>query len=300
MTSNIDSLIKTFFCSLLTTSDITPDISEYTILVSQLGLRAGGLGILCPHTQAAPDVVITMAFARRNALQGFCIHEDHPNFPIHPTIGALFDISTNTTSKILQLFHCLLPHIAEVTCAPSIPPSDCINQLLTSVSPKSAQSKIKLHLNKHLSHSLHNKVFSNAPNHFHLLPSLLSSQTSYPFIELCCSNPHNRLLNWQFNTGIKHKLCVPLYPTTNQPIWTCGTVVNIFGDHIFKCRRICKIGVHNAIHDGFAHALAPVLSTARCVPPNSTVDRNPSFTSHLTLTLFRSISPLTHIQPHHL
>ena len=31
--------------------------------LSQLGLRAVGLSLLCPHTRAAPDFVITMAFA---------------------------------------------------------------------------------------------------------------------------------------------------------------------------------------------------------------------------------------------
>ena len=148
-------------------------------------------------------------------------------------------------------------------------------------------------------HSLYNNVFSNAPNQFHLLPSLLSSQTSYPFIGLCRSNPHNRLLNWQFDTGITQKPRLPLHPTTNQPICACGTIVDIVGDHIFKCKHICKIGVHNAIRDGFAHALARALSTAGFVPPNSTVDTEPYFTSHLILTPIRLTSPLTHIQPHH-
>ena len=91
-----------------------------------------------PTHTAAPDFVIKMVSACRNALQEFCIHKALPNFTIHPTISALFDISTNTTSKILQRIHCLLPQIAEVTCAPSIPPSNCINHFLTSVSPKSA------------------------------------------------------------------------------------------------------------------------------------------------------------------
>jgi hypothetical protein len=102
LTSNIDSIIKAFFCSLFTTADITPKIPEYSILISQLGLRASGLGILCPRTRVAPDFAITMASARRNALHGFRIHKDLPNFPIHQTIGTLFEISTNTTSKILQ------------------------------------------------------------------------------------------------------------------------------------------------------------------------------------------------------
>jgi hypothetical protein len=54
-------------------------------------------------------------------------------------------------------------------------------------------------------------------------------------------------------------------------------MVYIFGDdnHIFECTRICKIGVHNAIHDGFAYALAPALSTGGYVLPNTTVDMEP-------------------------
>ncbi len=99
-------------------------------------------------------------------------------FSIGQTIGALlFDVSTNATSKILQRFHCILPHIAEVACTPSIPPTDRINHFLTLVSPKCALSRIKLHLNDYITHSLYNEVFTNAPDQFHLLPSLLSPQT---------------------------------------------------------------------------------------------------------------------------
>jgi hypothetical protein len=71
LTSNTNSIIKAFFTLLLTTADITLDIPKYAILISQLGLRAGGLGLLCPRTRAAPDFVITMASAHRNALHGF-------------------------------------------------------------------------------------------------------------------------------------------------------------------------------------------------------------------------------------
>jgi len=53
-------------------------------------------------------------------------------------------------------------------------------------------------------------------------------------------------------------------------------MVDIFGDHIFKCTRICKIGVHNAIRDVFAHQLAPALSIAGYVLPNTTVDMEPN------------------------
>jgi hypothetical protein len=73
-----------------------------TILISQLGLASGGLGILCPRTRAAPDFVITMTAAIRNAQQGFRLHHDLLSFKLHQSLSNLFQTSTNPTSHILQ------------------------------------------------------------------------------------------------------------------------------------------------------------------------------------------------------
>ena len=140
----------------------------------------------------------------------------------------------------------------------------------TRVLSKSAHSRIKLNCSDNiLSQSLHQEDYSQAPEHFHLLPSLLSSQTSYPLIiGLGRRNPHNRLLNWQFDTSIKQKLHVPLYPSPTQPICACGVAINKFGGHVFKCIHICKVGAC------FTQtlALAPALSTAGYTLPHSTID----------------------------
>jgi hypothetical protein len=86
------------------------------------------------------------------------------------------------------------------------------------VSPKSARSRLKIHLNGYLSHSLYNDVFSDAPDHFHLLPSLLSSQTSYPLIGLCQSNQHNRTSSTGNLTQLSNRNYNSLYTRlpTNQ------------------------------------------------------------------------------------
>ena len=101
LTSYIDSVIKAFFTSVITTSDLTPDIPKYPILISQLGLCAGGLGFLCPRTCAAPDFVITMKFACQNALQGFHIHKDLPNYLMHPTIRLFYEDPLSLTTDRL-------------------------------------------------------------------------------------------------------------------------------------------------------------------------------------------------------
>jgi hypothetical protein len=87
------------------------------------------------------------------------------------------------------------PTIANIACTPSVPTPNRIRHFLSSVSPLSAQSRIKHHCSDHLWRALHHKVYSNATEHFHLLPSILSPQTGYPLIALCCSITENRLDN---------------------------------------------------------------------------------------------------------
>jgi hypothetical protein len=98
LTSNIDDIISTF----LTTLTNQPTIPPSAILISQLGLASGGLGILCPRTRAAPDFVMTMTAAIRNAQQGFRLHHDLLSFKLHQSLSNLFQTSTNPTSHILQ------------------------------------------------------------------------------------------------------------------------------------------------------------------------------------------------------
>jgi hypothetical protein len=134
---------------------------------------------------------------------------------------------------------------------------------------------MKPHCSKYITHSLHQEMYVKSPENFHLLPSLLSPQTSYPFIGLCCSLPSNQLANWEFTTVLKRKLRIPLFPPDSTPLCACGTPLDPFGDHVFKCTRICKIGTHSFICNGFARALTPALTTAGFILPNSTADVEP-------------------------
>ena len=92
---------------------------------------------------------------------------------------------------------------------------------------------------------------------------------------MCLSLPSNRLANWEFSSAIRRKLRLPLFSPPSKPYCACGTALNPFGDHIFQCTRICKIGVHNFIRDGFARALTPALATAGFLPLGSSIDVEP-------------------------
>ena len=139
LTTAIDRITHDFFASLL---DL-PSIPEYSTLISQISLRHGGLGILCPRTRAAPDFVITMTSALRNASCGFRIHKNLPPFTVHSSLGDLFDSVANPELLILRRFHILLPLIANIACPPSTPNPNCVDYFLHSVSPHSARDRIK-------------------------------------------------------------------------------------------------------------------------------------------------------------
>ncbi len=84
-----------------------------------------------------------------------------------------------------------------------------------------------------------------------------------------------RLPPWIFNPALKCKLRLPLFDETDKPFCPCGRHNDPFGDHIFQCRRINKIGAHNFIRDGFANTLGPLLTTAGYLLPSSTLDIEP-------------------------
>ena len=272
LTLGIESIIVSFLESLLPSS--TP-LTAAALLISQVSLSNGGLGLLCPRARAAPDFVLTLRTAIKNARAGFTLHRDLLPFKLHHTLSDLFNRSSNPSSLILQRYHCLLPDIASVACGPSTPPATRTSHFLTSVSTNSARDRISAHCSSSIIQDLYHEVYTSSPQDIHLLPSLLSPQTSYPLISMCRSIPTNRLPPWIFNPCLKRKLRLPLFAPGALPVCPCGTSVDPFGDHLFQCRRICKIAVHNAIRDGFATALVPLLSSAGYILPSSKFEIEP-------------------------
>ena len=100
---------------------------------------------------------------------------------------------------------------------PSTPTTERTTHFLSSISEKSARSRIKQHCSDYLWTELHHEIYNTAPEHLHLLPSLLSPQTSYPLISLCRSQPSHRLPPWIFIPACKRKLRLPLFEPTDKP-----------------------------------------------------------------------------------
>ncbi len=236
LTNATDEILQSFLQMLLNVQHL-PDNAT---LISQLGISAGGLGLLCPRLCAAPDFVLTMTLVCRRATLGFHLHKDlHPHI-LHPSLSALFTTTSNPSSLILQCLHCLFPHIASVGYSLTTPQSTCIHAFVTSVSLNSAHNRIKTYCTTYLNNATHHEFCAHAPEHLHLLPGILSPHTSHPLIALCRSNPSNQLAPWIFDIYIKCKLRLPIYDANTKPYCPCVQRLDPYGDHIFQCKRICK------------------------------------------------------------
>jgi hypothetical protein len=165
------------------------------------------------------------------------LHHNQDTLPLHlhPSISDLYRQTTNPQSIHLQRYFTLLPQIGPIGCPEKCPDKEKIHLFETSLSYHSAQSRIKDHSANILLGQLYTEVQSNAPEHLHLLPSILSPQTSYPLISLNRSNPHNRLPNWATRIALQRKLRLPVYDPDNTPTCKCGAKLDCWGDHTFKC-----------------------------------------------------------------
>ena len=261
LTSGIDDITSMFFTNLLQLPQST-QLPQLAILISRLNVNAGGLGIINPSLRAAPDFVINMSASIRRTTLGFSINRDILPIRLHTSITKLFSYTDNTSSKCLQRYNGLLPHIAPLCCSAKCPSNEHIIAFESRTSPKSARH----HLKKRIGAIITNQIYTEAANdnntHLHLIPSILSPQTSYPLVGMCRSKQQNRLPNWMTEFAIKRKLRLPLYKTTHPPICKCGTTHDIYGDHAFKCKRISKTQSHHIIRDSWAEALQPALATA--------------------------------------
>ncbi len=226
----INSLLHSFLRSTLgmNNNDYLP---TYAILIAHINTNKGGLRMLNASIRAAPDFILNMMFSKQRALHGFTINKDIPPI-LHTSISDLYTQSTNTHSIHLQQYALLLPQIGPICCHDQCPQNNCLKMIETSLSYHSACSRIKNYNGKILLGQLYTEVTHNAPEHLHLLPSILLPQTSYPLMNLARSLPRNCLPNWATKIALQQKLQLPVYDPNNTPICRCGTKFDCWRPHI--------------------------------------------------------------------
>jgi hypothetical protein len=122
-------------------------LSHHALLIAQLSLYAGRLGILDPRTSAIPDFMLTLTTSTQHAANRIYLNKHLNNVHIHPTIAALYSTNTNPHSLILKRFHFhhILPNIVTSSCPPTIPRTDLAHYFFTTLSPHSACGRLKKH-----------------------------------------------------------------------------------------------------------------------------------------------------------
>ena len=167
-------------------SDIigVPTLPHHALLITQLCIKAGGLGILDPRTRAIPDFILTFTTSTRHATRGIHLNKHLNNVHLHPTIAELYSTTINPDSLILKRFHHILPNIVISSCPPTTPRTDLADYFLNTLSPHSARGRLKKHSTNIVTAELYNYVYEHENAHFTLLPSILSSHTSYLLIAM--------------------------------------------------------------------------------------------------------------------
>ncbi|EJK61685.1 hypothetical protein THAOC_17780, partial [Thalassiosira oceanica] len=84
LVEDIEELLRSFLSELLDEAEI-PD---HTILICQLGLKQGGLGLLHPASRAVSDFIVSMNKAQFSARNGFKIWKDAVpvTVKLHPSL----------------------------------------------------------------------------------------------------------------------------------------------------------------------------------------------------------------------
>ena len=271
LTTGIDTITSRFFQELLglPANETLPEIPT---LISRLNVNKGGLGIINPSLRAAPDFVINMATCIRRTTSGFQINKDIQPVTLHPSITVLFSLVDNPSSNCLRRYNGLVTQIAPLCCSPKCPADEHINAFETRLSPKSARDNLKHAVGMIMTNQIYTEASTSDDELIHLIPSILSAQTSYPLVGMCRSKQHHRLPNWMMDFSIKRKLRLPIYNRDNPPFCKCGAKHDIYGDHAFCCKRISKTQAHHTIRDSWATALQPALATAGYIRQSSKLD----------------------------
>jgi hypothetical protein len=159
-----------------------------------------------PQTRAIPDFMLAFTSSTRHATNGIYLNKYLNNLHLHLTFSALYSTTTKPHSIILKLYHHILPHIVTSACPPTILQTDLAKCFLTTHTPHSAHGRLKKHSTAIVTAELYNHVFEHENDHFHLLPSILSSHTPYPLIAMSRSCVKHRLTPLTFLLCIRRKL----------------------------------------------------------------------------------------------
>ena len=101
LTKQIDATISKFLATLVGRESIP----NYALIISQISLGLGGLGLLNPRHRAAPDSMTNMAVAMKMANDGISFNPDLKQYHFCHSVTELYLPYQNPCSNYLHRFH---------------------------------------------------------------------------------------------------------------------------------------------------------------------------------------------------
>ena len=154
-----------------------------------------------------------------NVLQGIRTHKDLLPRQLDPALDKLFTLESNLTSVLLQRIHSVIPNVS------TIPRESCSQYFLDKLSPTSYKSRLKKVANCFQQYTLYNTFYNDNQENIHLLPSILSSTTSYPLVGMNRSINNHRLNGTKCQIMLRRKLRLNVFP--HEFPCTCGNFTTL-------------------------------------------------------------------------
>ena len=241
-TAEVQHIHDSFLQHISNTKEPLPPLAS---AIAALPASQGGLGLRDASVAAIPALIVPLISSIRLASVGLSLPNHSDASPPAPLCDPLLEWPTSD-SRLATIFRHYLEELSNVLF--DQPRTDFI---LHDINLNGLQKELYA---KH-QESLHKRLSSLAADTTTatLLPSILNPITSIALHSLPHFHPSNRLPTDLYTILLCRKLRLPLQlPTT----CLCNKPLDVYGDHLFSCRRISAKLLHNAIRDSLYHVLA--------------------------------------------
>ena len=118
--------------------------------------------------------------------------------------------------------------------------------------------------------TLEQKIFQMSPHGIKpSLPLIFKSTIPVSLLKPCRQIQENRLNNISFTISFRRAHRLPLFHHPNTIKCTCGTYVDIFGDHLLHCKKHSKIKMHNHMQKTIHFLTSTLGPVAEIIPSAS-------------------------------
>ena len=242
-------------------------IPAHSHIISTLALSCGGLGLQHPRLNSIPTFMLTTKRAITYSQRGIFLPFTPSAIKLPPSITSLYSEwdGDTTLCRTFQAFQQYLPDITAAVTRDDPSKVDSLkDQDYERFIHKTSIPWARDILRHHSSCLYLDHLEDNAPdNVYHAIPGLLNKQSSLPLVAMPRSNIKNRMSNKEFDIALKSKLRLPIYPEASRPLCYCGELVDVDGDHYFKCGEWKKNRCSNMMRDTTARVMRRICPTAK-------------------------------------